>query len=59
MDLFVIDTLGSKDLIKSKRNSSTQGSYFGGEGRESTRKPLEEPEEEYDEDFGGKFSFLP
>lgn len=54
MDLFVIDTEGSKDLLNSK-SSKASGKYFDGKARETTWKPLEEPEENFDnEDFAGK-----
>ncbi|KAL5292529.1 DNTTIP2 family protein [Megaselia abdita] len=54
MDLFVIDTLGSSDLVNSKGISKANSSYTIGDEKEIIRKPLEEPENEYDEeDFCG------
>lgn len=51
----MVDTLGSKDLIKSKKKSKSKASYFDGITETAGRRTLEEPEPEYDEDFDGKF----
>lgn len=54
----MIDTFPSNDLETSKHSSKSKVSYVVGEEVETTRKPLEEPDAEYDEDFDGKLKLL-
>lgn len=53
----MIDTQGSTDLLTSKHKSKSKALKVVGEEQETTRKPLEEPEAEYDEDFDGMESY--